>query len=133
MAFLRVACIPTETVGTRAGNESIQKRVVMNETWSKSQKKRARELFDLARNREYAALYEEINSLQVTTPDEVWKFRERLNRKAREMDRKYDYRYSQLLFVFAELVNGGYLALDELSVLGAEKWGAIKTMTGERQ
>lgn len=97
----------------------------MNKTWTKSQKRHANELFELARDREYAALIEEINSLHISSPDEVWILRERLNKKAREMDRKYDYRYSQLIWVFAQLLREGYLTEDELRVLGEEKMNAI--------
>ena len=104
--------------------------VMMHESWSKSQKKYARELFDLALEREYRALIEEINSLKVESRDEVWELRERLNQKAKEMDRKYDYRYSQLIFVFAGLVREGYLSLEELHLLGEEKSDEIKKMAG---
>ena len=100
------------------------------ESWSKSQKKHARELFDLALEREYKALIEEINLVKVESRDEVWELRERLNRKAKEMDRKYDYRYSQLIFVFAQLLREGYLTEDELSVLGEEKLDDIKKWAG---
>ena len=93
---------------------------MIRESWSKSQKKHARELFDLALEREYKALIEEINILKVESRDEVWELRDRLNRKAKEMDRKYDYRYSQLIFVFSQLVREGYLTEEELRVLGGE-------------
>ena len=99
---------------------------MITESWSKSQKKYARELFDLALEREYKELIEEINSLKVESRDEVWELRDKLNQKAKEMDRKYDYRYSQLMFVFTQLVREGYLSLDELSVLGEEKRDKIK-------
>jgi hypothetical protein len=97
----------------------------MSKMWTKSQKKHARELFDLARDREYAALIEEINSLRISSPDEVWELRNRLNKKAKEMDEKYDYRYSQLIWVFAQLLREGYLTKDELRVLGEEKMNEI--------
>jgi len=103
---------------------------MIRESWSKSQKKHAKELFDLALEREYKALIEEINLVKVESRDEVWELRERLNRKAKEMDRKYDYRYSQLIFVFAQLLREGYLTEDELSVLGEEKLDDIKKWGG---
>jgi hypothetical protein len=102
--------------------------MMISELWSKSQKKHARELFDLALEREYEALIEEINIKKVTSRDEVWELRDRLNQKAKEMDRKYDYRYSQLIFVFTQLVYGGYLSLEELEPIGKEKQKQIKDM-----
>ena len=103
---------------------------MIRESWSKSQKKHAKELFDLALEREYKALIEEINLVKVESRDEVWELRERLNRKAKEMDRKYDYRYSQLIFVFAQLLREEYLTEDELSVLGEGKLDKIKKWGG---
>ena len=97
-------------------------------TWTKAEKKHARALFDLALEREYKALIDEINALQIESRDEVWELRDRLNRKAKEMDRKYDYRYSQLIFVFAQLVRGGYLSIEELESIGEEKQKQIKDM-----
>ncbi len=99
-----------------------------NISWTKPQKRCARELFDLALDREYKSLIEEINALRIESRDEVWELRDRLNQKAKEMDRKYDYRYSQLTFVFAQLLHEGYLSLDELNVLGEEKLDEIKKM-----
>ena len=103
---------------------------MISESWSKSQKKHARELFDLALEREYKALIEEINTKKITSRDEVWELRDRLNQKAKEMDRKYDYRYSQLIFVFSQLFREGYLSLDELNILGEEKLDDIKKWAG---
>jgi len=99
---------------------------MQGELWLKSQRKYARELFDLAQEREYKALIEEINALQITSPDDVWELRDRLNQKAKEMDRKYDYRYSQLILVIAQLVVEGYLSFEELRVLGEEKCSMIE-------
>ena len=103
---------------------------MIRESWSKSQKKHARELFDLALERDYKALIEEINTTEITLRDEVWELRDRLNKKAKEMDRRYDYRYSQLIFVFSDLLREGYLSLEELSVLGEEKLSDIKKWSG---
>ena len=97
-------------------------------SWTKAEKKHARELFDLALEREYRALIDEINDFQITSPDEVWTLRDRLNRKAKEMDEKYDYRYSQLMFVFAQLVRDGYLSIEELEPIGEEKQKQIEKM-----
>ena len=105
----------------------------MSESWSKSQKKYAKELFDLALEREYGAFIEEINALKVESRDEVWELRDRLNQKAKEMDRKYDYRYSQLIFVFSQLLRDGYLTEDELSVLGEGKLDDIKKWAGANE
>ena len=51
----------------------------------------------------------------------IWELHDYLSEKRREIDRKYDYRYSVLLMVFARLVNEGWLTEDDLSGIGREK------------
>ncbi len=101
----------------------------METTWTKSQKKVAKELYNLAREREYAGLIEQIQSTEITIADDVWRLREMLNRKAREMDEKYIYRYSRIILLFARLVNEGYLHIEELKKLGDEKYRRICQLT----
>ena len=100
----------------------------MNEKWTKSQKVHARRLFDLALSREYDALISTINSMEIKNPDEVWELYEMLDEKRKELNDKYDYRYSRLIFVFALLVRGGYLSLEELDPIGEEKQKQIENM-----
>ena len=100
----------------------------MEEKWTKSQKVHARELFDLALGREYAELIDKINTTKIETPEEVWDLHDMLGKKRKELNGKYDYRYSQLIFVFAQLVRGGYLTLEELEPIGEEKLKQIDNM-----
>ena len=100
----------------------------MEEKWTKSQKVHARKLFDLALVREYDALISSINSMEIKTPDDVWDLYEMLGKKRKELNDKYDYRYSRLIFVFAQLVRGGYLSLEELAPIGEEKQKQIEGM-----
>ena len=101
----------------------------MHKTWTKSQKKHAKELYDRALERKYAALMDEIRRWEIETPDDIWRLRERLNAKAREVDEKYEYRYSRLIFLFARLVHEGYLREEEFAVLGEEISGRILSLT----
>ena len=103
-------------------------KTMINDTWSSSEKKNARTLFDLALQREYKKLFNKINDLKVVKPEDVWDLHDMLTRKRKEMDGKYDYRYSQLIFVFARLFHEGYLSMNELETLGAQKYSAIKKM-----
>ncbi len=106
------------------GREKV--KTMMNDTWSKSEKKNARTLFDLALQREYKELFNKINDIKVTRPEDVWDLHDMLTRKRKEMDEKYDYRYSQLIFVFARLVHEGYLTMNELEMLGTQKYSSVK-------
>ena len=53
---------------------------------------------------------------------------EHLRRKRLEIDRKYDYRYSQLLFVFGRLIREGHLQVEQLNGLSPEKLDYIRRM-----
>jgi hypothetical protein len=56
-----------------------------------------------------------------TTPVEVWDIGDELYKKRREIDQTFDYRYSQLPFVFACLILDGLLELEQLAGLSEEK------------
>ncbi len=45
------------------------------------------------------------------------------------MDRKYDYRYSQLVFVFSELIREGWLEESMLNGLDEEKIDLVRKFT----
>ncbi len=79
-------------------------------------------------SREYDALIKTINSTNVETPEEVWDLHDMLGKKRKELNGKYDYRYSQLIFVFTQLVRGDYLTLEELEPIGEDKLNQIKDM-----
>jgi hypothetical protein len=99
-----------------------------NETWSRSEKTIARRAYDRAHDRELAALAEEVRrrANRITEPRHIWALHDFLTRKRKEIDRKYDYRYSQLVFVFARLIRDGWLTEDELAGLGEDKLARIR-------
>ena len=70
----------------------------------------------------------EVESILQSSPDsaEIWRVRDYLNEKAREIDAKYDYRYSVLIDVFAQLIANGWLNVDELAGLHSEKLHLIR-------
>ena len=96
--------------------------------WSKAEKNAARAAFELALAREMKIIRREAESLLHSAKDDfdVWKLHDYLTQKRREIDRKYDYRYSVLILLFARLAHEDWLTLDELSGLGQEKTGLIK-------
>ena len=59
-------------------------------------------------------------------PREVFRIHEYLAEQRRVVDRKYDYRYSVLIHVFATLLREGWLKEDELSGIGDEKARKVK-------
>ena len=95
--------------------------------WSHSEKKLARRLFDAAVQKELAEIITEFKAqaAALSEPDEVWELIARTDQRRRDFDRKYDYRYSQLLRVFAQLLRENRVTEAELQGLGEEKMSLI--------
>jgi len=96
---------------------------VSETTWSETEQKAAKKAFDLAYERETLALIKEFRE-KANSIDEVkdiWVLHDFLSAKRHEIDGKYDYRYSVLIFVFARLLKEGWLHLDELEGIDKDK------------
>jgi Photoprotection regulator fluorescence recovery protein len=91
--------------------------------WSAGEQKVAQEAFERAYKREIDALIEEVRSQAsgIAQLDHVWHLHDFLSAKRHEIDGKYDYRYSVLIFVFARLLKEKWLHLDELAGLDTDK------------
>jgi hypothetical protein len=74
--------------------------------WSSSEKTIARKVFDHALNDELQQLVREAKARAAVIDEvsELWKLERWLAESRLEIDRKYDYRYSVLPIVFAELL-----------------------------
>jgi len=75
-------------------------------TWSKSEKAIARTAFDAALKRELQDVMRKTKQManQIKEPADVWELEHYLTERRKEIDRKYDYRYSQLTQVFGRLL-----------------------------
>ncbi|OPX37962.1 MAG: hypothetical protein B1H12_03500 [Desulfobacteraceae bacterium 4484_190.2] len=103
----------------------------MNEIrWSKTEKKKAKEAFEKAYERECAELARKIRAKvkELSGPDDIWRLHDFLTERRRELDEKYDYRYSALIFVFARLIKEGWLSLEELDGVGEDKTSKIAAL-----
>ena len=91
--------------------------------WSESEKKVARTVFDAAFKRECAATLLKLKELaaSATTPQDMWAIHDYLDLHRREIDLKYDYRYAQLIFVFARLLRENWIEEAQLQALSSEK------------
>ena len=96
--------------------------------WSHAEKTVARRAFDLALGKELEALLQEAKgrAARIEEPSELWDLESWLTERRREMDRRYDYRYSILPLVFAQLLRDGRLTEDDLHGLGQEKLDLIR-------
>ncbi|WAL62825.1 hypothetical protein [Thermocoleostomius sinensis] len=91
--------------------------------WSQAEQTIAKAAFEKAYEREMNALIEQVRGQASTieTLKDVWQLHDFLSAKRHDMDGKYDYQYASLIFVFATLVKEGWLYLDELEGLAADK------------
>ena len=96
--------------------------------WSASEKKLAHQVFEAALTAELAEIMADFKAraAAVAEPAEMWAIQEYLARKQREIDRKYDYRYSQLHLVFAQLIRQGRVQPAQLAGLAEEKLAYIE-------
>ena len=98
-------------------------------TWSKSEKAIARTAFDAALKRELQDVMRKTKQManQIKEPADVWELEHYLTERRREIDRKYDYRYSQLTQVFGRLLHEKRLSEEELAGLREDKLKAIRS------
>jgi hypothetical protein len=91
--------------------------------WSDSETKIARRAFDAAVQRERAAVMSRFKELaaSASTPQDMWAVEDYLTKQRRQIDAKYDYRYSQLIFVFGRLLREQWVKEEELKGLSEEK------------
>lgn len=96
--------------------------------WSESEKKLARRVFEAALTAELAEVMTEFKARAVAAvePDDMWSVQEHLYRKRREIDEKYDFRYSQLPLVFGQLLREGRIQVAQLAGLSEEKLSYIR-------
>lgn len=96
--------------------------------WSKAEKAAARRIFDAAYQRECKAIRSQLARMIAEAHDvrDIWRIHDYLSAERRETDRKYDYRYSVLLRVFARLLTEGWLTEEELRGLNHDKIEMIK-------
>jgi hypothetical protein len=100
----------------------------MSGDWSTSEKKIARRVFDAALQRELAEVMQTFKSMaaNATEPDNMWSTEEFLSKSRQAIDRKYDYRYSNLEIVFGVLLREGRISINDLSGLSEEKINHIE-------
>ena len=98
-------------------------------TWSKSEKAIARTAFDAALKRELQDVMRKTKQManQIKEPADVWDLQHYLTQRRKEIDRKYDYRYSQLTHVFGRLLCEKRLGEEELGGLREDKLKSIRS------
>ncbi len=98
--------------------------------WSPREKAVARKVFEEALQRELDVITQEVKhrASGIKVPAELWELEDYLSKSRKEIDRKYDYRFSVLPIVFGQLVREGRISIDELRGLGDDKVGYIRRL-----
>ena len=96
--------------------------------WSPAEKVLARKAFNLALGRELQSVILEAKckAAKIQEPSGLWELEQYLTQRRSEIDRMYDYRYSVLPLVLANLLSRGHLIEDELHGLREDKLACIK-------
>lgn len=99
--------------------------------WSKTEKVVAKQAFETAYQREYEALASKLKGMiaAVREPGDIWCIHDFLSKQRKTIGQKYDYRYSQLIFVFALLLKEGWLKETDLKGLREDKLEKIKSFS----
>ena len=99
--------------------------------WSQTEKQIARQAFDKAYDREIRALIKEVQqqASQITELENLWLLHDFLSARRHEIDGKYDYRYSSLIFVFALLIKEGWLLKEALEGLNTDKRAKVAALS----
>ncbi len=97
--------------------------------WSKTEKEVAKRAYNEAYEEECKVVVARVKDLMAHLPEPraVWVIHDFLSQRRREMDKKYDYRYSVLPSVFARLIREGWLSFEKLEGLSEDKIQVIKS------
>jgi hypothetical protein len=98
--------------------------------WSRSEKIIARKAFDAALGRELHEVIQETQKMasQIQQSSDLWDLEHYLTQRRKEIDRKYDYRNSQLTHVFGKLLHEKRLREEDLRGLREDKLKSIHSL-----
>ena len=99
-----------------------------DDNWSRSEKKVAHRVFEAALAAELAQVLAEFKARAAAAkePDDMWAIEDYLRQTRREIDAKYDFRYSQLTWVFGRLLREGRIQEAQLAGIAEEKLLSIR-------
>lgn len=99
-------------------------------TWSRSEKAIARQAFDAALKRELHELMQEAKEIasQIKQPADLWDLEEYLTQRHKEIDEKYNYRYSHMTQVFGRLLYETRVSEAELRGFSEDKLRTIRSL-----
>jgi len=98
--------------------------------WSETEKIVADKAFKKAYDCEIASLMDIIRqkTTEIAEIGDLWRLHDFLSAKRHQIDGKYDYRDGVLIFVFAQLVQEGWLQVEDLDGLTTDKLSKISAL-----
>ena len=95
--------------------------------WTEAEKKLSRRAFEVALQAELAEVLQDFKARAAAaqTPGDMWPVEHFLNQRRRDLDAKYDYRYSQLISVFGRLIREGRLTEGQLEGCLGTSWSSF--------
>ena len=98
--------------------------------WSKSEKAFDRTAFDATLKGELHQVMKEAKQKahQIKEPADLWELEHYLTDRRKEIDSKYDYRYSRLTHVFGRLLYEGRVSEEDLRGLPEDKLKSIRSL-----
>lgn len=98
--------------------------------WSHAERNLSGRAFEQALESELSEILAEFKAkaAAASTPEEMWNVQRFLSSKEREIDEKYDYRYSRLILIFARLLREGRIREDQLAGPTEEKLCFIRSI-----
>jgi hypothetical protein len=97
--------------------------------WSKSERAIARKAFDHALNQELQEVIHQSKQMAavIKQASDLWELEHHLTQRRKEINHKYEYRASKLIFVFGTLLHEGRLTEEDLRGLREDKLEAIRS------
>jgi hypothetical protein len=97
--------------------------------WSKSERASARKAFDHALNQELQEVIQQAKQMAtaIKQASDLWELEHHLTQRRKEINHKYEYRNSKLIFVFGTLLHEGRLTEEDLRGLREDKLEAIRS------
>jgi hypothetical protein len=114
-------------------HDAAQDDAMNDPRWSYAEKNVARQAFDAALQKELSAVLENLKRLaaQAKNPQDLWAIKDYLTEQRQSINAKYDYRYSQLTFVFGRLLREKRIEDKDLEGLAEEKLRAIRQIASQ--
>jgi hypothetical protein len=99
-----------------------------NLKWSSTEKAIARKAFERALQQELTTAIQSAKQMaaKIRQAAELWELERYLTQRRKEIDRKYEYKYSALLIVFGDLIREGRLTAEDLQGLAEDKLAYIR-------